>query len=87
MDKKEKAKTVKIETLYPFEKGLRLYGNKLRGMCPFHKDATNPNFFIYIQTNSWYCFAGCGGGDVISFLMKLDNLDFKEAVKELNKRR
>lgn len=83
MDKKKKAKEVRIETLY---KGvLKPYGDKLRGHCPFHEDQRDPNFFIYTKTNSWYCFAGCGGGDVISFAMKMNNTSFKEAIEDLIK--
>lgn len=81
MDKKEKAKQVKIETLY--KESMHPFGDKLRGRCPFHEDSKNPNFFIYTKTNSWYCFAGCGGGDAISFYMKLHNVDFKQAIKEM----
>lgn len=79
--KKAKAKAVKIESLYKGE--LRQFGVKLRGVCPFHKDTIKPNFFIYTQTNTWFCFAGCGGGDVISFVMKLNDCSFKEAVEKL----
>lgn len=82
-DKKEKAKKVLIETLYPDPDSLKRFGNKLRGVCPFHGDKTNPNFFIYLQTNTWFCFAGCKGGDSISFIMKLKDIDFKEALNEL----
>lgn len=86
MDSKEKAKAVKIESLYPEPDKLRNLGNKLRGFCPFHGDRTNPNFFIYLETNTWNCFAGCGGGDSISFFMKLKEVDFKTALKRLAKK-
>lgn len=79
--KKAKAKKVSIESLYKGE--TRQFGTKLRGVCPFHQDTSNPNFFIYTQTNTWFCFAGCGGGDVISFVMKLHDCSFKEAVEKL----
>lgn len=50
--------------------------------CPFHSEKT-PSCTIYTDTQSFYCF-GCGaGGDVITFIMKIENLDFSEAVKEL----
>jgi DNA primase len=85
MDQKEKAKNVKIEKLYPESSKLIRTGNKLRGFCPFHGDKSNPNFFIYLETNTWYCFAGCGGGDSILFYMKLKDVDFKTALKKLGK--
>ena len=50
------------------------------GLCPFHNEKT-PSFTVYPDTNSFYCF-GCGaGGDVISFIRRIDNLDYVEAVK------
>lgn len=85
MDLKDKAKAVKIENLYPDPSVLKPAGNKLRGFCPFHGDKSNPNFFIYLETNTWHCFAGCKGGDSISFYMKLHDVDFKTALKKLGK--
>ena len=55
------------------------------GLCPFHGEKT-PSFNIYTETDSFYCF-GCGAsGDVISFIMKIENLDYVEAVKYLAQR-
>lgn len=81
--KKAKAKKVDITSLYTGE--LKNVGNILKGRCPFHKDIKTPNFCIYPATNSWFCFAGCGGGDNISFYMRFKNTDFKKTVKELSK--
>lgn len=83
MDKKELAKAVKIEDLYPHPEELRVIAGKLRGRCPFHDDSTNPNFFIYRSTNTWYCFAEGKGGDAIAFYMKLHNVDFKQALSDM----
>lgn len=53
--------------------------------CPFHSEKT-PSFTVFPDTQSFYCF-GCGaGGDVITFVMKAENLDFLEAVKLLAER-
>ncbi len=52
------------------------------GLCPFHDD-DRPSFGINKKGNYWHCFAGCGGGDIISFWMKWKNCDFQTAVKEL----
>lgn len=55
------------------------------GLCPFHGEKT-PSFNIYTESGSFYCF-GCGaGGDVITFIMKIENLDYVEAVKFLAQR-
>lgn len=87
MDKKLKAKHVKIEDLYEGE--LRqVGGNKLGGLCPFHKDTNkaNNNFVVYTMTNTYYCFVCRKGGDSITFIMNLKDLDFKDAMKELLKK-
>jgi len=53
--------------------------------CPFHSEKT-PSCTVFPDTQSFYCF-GCGaGGDVITFIMKIENLDFMEAVKLLAQR-
>ncbi|MDE6426766.1 MAG: DNA primase [Ruminococcus sp.] len=53
--------------------------------CPFHSEKT-PSCTIFPETQTFYCF-GCGaGGDVITFIMKIENLDFVEAVKSLAQR-
>lgn len=64
---------------------LKKAGNNLKGLCPFHSEKT-PSFTVFPQTQSYYCF-GCGaGGDVITFLMRSENLDYADAVRELAKR-
>lgn len=61
---------------------LKRRGRNLVGLCPFHSEKT-PSFNIYPENGSFYCF-GCGvGGDVITFIMKIENLDYIEAVKYL----
>ena len=56
----------------------RLYG----GLCPFHSEKT-PSFYVYPDTQSFYCF-GCGvGGDVIHFVRRINSIDYTEAVKML----
>ena len=55
------------------------------GLCPFHNEKT-PSFTVYPATQSFYCF-GCGaGGDAITFLKKIENLDYLDAVKTLAQR-
>jgi DNA primase len=54
----------------------------LKGLCPFHEEKT-PSFHVRPQVGLWHCF-GCGeGGDVISFVQKVDALGFTEAVELL----
>ena len=64
---------------------LKHAGSNLKGLCPFHSEKT-PSFVVYKDTQSFYCF-GCGaGGDVISFIMRQENLDYVSAVEFLAKR-
>lgn len=61
---------------------LKKKGRYLVGLCPFHSEKSG-SFFIYPQTQSFYCF-GCGaGGDVITFIRRIENLEYMEAVKFL----
>ena len=60
-------------------------GRNLVGLCPFHSEKT-PSFTVYPDSQSFYCF-GCGaGGDVVTFVKKIENLDYIEAVKSLAQR-
>lgn len=64
---------------------LKRRGATLVGLCPFHNEKT-PSFTVYPVTQSFYCF-GCGaGGDAITFLKKIENLDYLDAVKTLAQR-
>ena len=57
-------------------------GRTAVGLCPFHGEKT-PSFTVYPETASFYCF-GCGaGGDVITFIKKIENLDYLDAVRFL----
>ena len=54
----------------------------LKGLCPFHDERT-PSFHVRPQLGYWHCF-GCGeGGDVITFIEKINHLGFAEAVEYL----
>lgn len=64
---------------------LKKRGNTYVGLCPFHNEKT-PSFTVYENTQSFYCF-GCGaGGDSVSFMRKIENLDYIDAVKVLAQR-
>ncbi len=77
----ERARNYPIERLHKGK--LRSSGKRFVGLCPFHQERT-PSFFIF-ENNRWHCFGACStGGDSISFLMKLENIGFIEAVRRLN---
>ena len=61
---------------------LKRSGSSLKGLCPFHGEKT-PSFNVSESRQFFYCF-GCGAsGDVITFLMKIENIDFHTAVSKL----
>ena len=61
---------------------LKRSGRSLMGLCPFHSEKS-PSFSVSRENGFFYCF-GCGaGGDVITFVRKIENLDYVEAIKLL----
>ena len=64
---------------------LKRAGSNHTACCPFHSEKT-PSFTVFSKSDSFYCF-GCGaGGDVITFVMKIENLDYVSAIEVLAKR-
>ncbi len=60
-------------------------GRSYAGLCPFHDEKT-PSFIVSPDRQSWHCF-GCGkGGDVFTFVMEKEGLNFPEALAELARR-
>ena len=63
---------------------LRHAGRNYTGFCPFHDNKHTPSFVVWPESGTWRCFGQCGeGGDVFKFVMKRENLDFKEALDKL----
>lgn len=82
-DLKERAKQrLLIDEAIPHLERVKQHGDKIMALCPFHQEKT-PSFFIYIKQNTFHCFGCQAHGDVITFKMKIHNISFKEAVKEL----
>jgi DNA primase len=57
-------------------------GGSLKGLCPFHDEKT-PSFNVTPARGMWYCFSCTEGGDVITFVRKIDSLSFTEAIERL----
>ncbi len=62
---------------------LSITGNRAKSVCPFHTEKT-PSFHVNSERKSWKCFGSCNeGGDIISFVQKIENVDFSQALKIL----
>ena len=61
-------------------------GRNFKAACPFHAEKT-PSFYVFPERQTWRCFGACAeGGDVISFTMKAESLDFAQALGQLAQR-
>lgn len=62
---------------------LKRSGRTYKALCPFHQERT-PSFVVFPHTGTWHCFGACSeGGDVFSFIMKIEGLNFAEALAML----
>ncbi|MEZ4624008.1 MAG: DNA primase [Thermomicrobiales bacterium] len=64
---------------------LKKAGRSFKGLCPFHQEKT-PSFVVFPDSQNFHCF-GCGkGGDLFTFYMEIERVDFREALRELARR-
>ncbi len=77
----EQARSVPIQDL--INQPMRKSGRTFVGLCPLHKEK-NPSFYIYQETNSFFCFGCHVGGDVIEFIRLQQGFSFREAIGFLN---
>jgi len=80
---KQKIDIVEVISSYiPLQKA----GQNFKALCPFHAEKY-PSFIVFPERQSWHCFGACGtGGDVFSFIMKKEGVDFGQALRLLAER-
>ncbi|MHB9033948.1 MAG: DNA primase [Anaerolineae bacterium] len=68
-----------ISSYMPLQKS----GANYKGLCPFHTEKT-PSFIVFPSSQTWHCFGACGtGGDILTFVMRRERVEFAEALKIL----
>ena len=80
--KEEIRRRVDIVSLVGEYVTLRKAGRNYLGLCPFHREKT-PSFTVSPEKQMFYCYGCSEGGDVFSFLMKLNHLTFPEVIRQL----
>ena len=85
LDKDEVRERVDFKAVLEETLRLQVRGDRAVAKCPFHDDRL-PSFAADLKRKVWTCHAGCGGGDLFSFVMKRDDLTFTEAIRALDER-
>jgi len=72
-----------VEITSAYVPSLKKAGRNFKALCPFHPERV-PSFYVFPERQSWHCFGACGtGGDIFSFVMRKEGVDFGEALRIL----
>ena len=71
-----------VQVIQSYGVELRRSGKELVGRCPFHDDR-RPSLSVNPEKEKWHCFGCNAGGDAVTFVMRIENFGFKDAVKIL----
>ncbi len=81
-----KARVDIVDLMQAYNVPLKKAGRNYKAPCPFHNERT-PSFVVFPDSGTWRCFGACGdGGDIFSFVMKQENVDFSGALEQLANR-
>src|SRR5690606_34739704 len=71
-----------VDLVQGYVPSLKKAGANYKGLCPFHQEKT-PSFVVFPDSQNFHCF-GCGkGGDLFTFHMLIEGVEFREALREL----
>ncbi|MFM7320559.1 MAG: DNA primase, partial [Armatimonadota bacterium] len=74
---------IPVEDLVGRYTTLRRSGSRFKALCPFHSEKT-PSFHVDPERGLWHCYGACStGGDIFSFLMKVEGIGFRDALERL----
>lgn len=74
-----------VEVVQSYVPSLKKTGRNFKGLCPFHQEKT-PSFIVFPDSQNFHCF-GCGkGGDLFTFYMLVENIEFRDALRDLANR-
>jgi DNA primase len=73
-----------VQVIQSYGVELRPAGKELVGLCPFHDDR-HPSFSVNPDKEKWHCFGCQAGGDVVTFVMRMENIGYKAALEMLNR--
>jgi len=70
---------------YGLAEALKVQGDQLRGACPLHGGENPTAFRVHLSRGIWHCFSGCGGGDIVELIRRIEHCGYAEAARQLHR--